>query len=215
VPVVTAPQSCVYSTTRCPGNSPKILWYFCSIHAKTTINWIIRMHSGCSKKIKIVIAVILSCHLLSAQHVHVMSTSGTGPAGLPIIVDGSKNPEAVPDDLAYRHFFAAFAAHPTPTSQELARQNAQLGPLQLAAADRGAFVGILGSFRVRLDQIEKAVAVAGTPANLASLQAQKVALAASTLANLRQTLTPAGVSRIDQYVQTRVKRHIVIYGGAM
>ena len=79
-----------------------------------------------------------------------------------------------------------------------------------------ALVGLLANFRVQLDQLESAfTAAATTPNALASLQAQKGALVASTLANLQQSLTPAGVSRVDQYVQTRVKTHIVIYGGTM
>lgn len=174
------------------------------------------MRSKCSIDVKITLflAVVLSCPTLRAQHVHAMSASGT-PVSLPVLVDGSKNPEKISDALAYRHFFAAFAAHPTPTSQELGRQNAQLAPLQLATADRGALVGILGTFRTQLDVIESAAAVAGTPTKLASLQSQKSTLVATTLANLKLVLTADGASRIDQYVQTRVKKHIVIYGGAM
>jgi hypothetical protein len=178
-------------------------------------------HLSINVKTTLFLAAVLSCRTLCAQHVHpmstsvTMSTSGTGPGTLPVLVDGSKNPEKISDALAYRHFFASFAAHPTPSSQEQGRQDAQLGPLQLAAADRRALVGILGSFRTQLDVIEKAAAVAGTPAKLASLRTQKSTLATTTLANLKQTLTPDGASRIDQYVQTRVKKHIVIYGGAM
>lgn len=164
-------------------------------------------------QIRFCVAVILSVGSLCAQHVHSMSASGT--ASLPVLVDGSKNPEKIPDSFAYLHFFAAFAAHPTSTAQEQGRQNAQLAPLQLAAADRGVITTILAGFRVQLDQIDTAVVVAGTPAKLASLEAQKSAIAATTLANLRQALTPDGASRMDHYVQTRVKAHIVIYGGAM
>ncbi|HEX4133763.1 MAG TPA: hypothetical protein VHY84_04005 [Bryobacteraceae bacterium] len=144
-----------------------------------------------------------------------MSAPGAAPGGLPVVVDGSKNPEKIPDTLAYQHFFAAFAAHPTPTAQEQGRQNAQLGPLQLAAADRATLVRTLAAFRVQLDQIASAVLVAGTPVALAGLQTQKSTLVVTTLASLRQALTSDGASRLDQYVQTRVKAHIVIYGGAM
>jgi hypothetical protein len=174
-----------------------------------------RLKRSANLQINLCVAVVLTCRLLSAQHVHVMSTTGAGPARLPVLVDGSKNPEKIPDSLAYLHFFAAFAAHPTPTAQEQGRQNAQLGPLQLAAADRSVITTVLAGFRVQLDQIESAVALAGTPATLASLRAQKSAVAATTLVNLRQALTPDGASRVDRYVQMRVKSHIVIYGGSM
>lgn len=58
------------------------------------------------------------------------------PNQLPVLVDGSKTPGQIPDNLAYQHFFAAISAHPSPTAQELARQNAQLLPLNLSATDR-------------------------------------------------------------------------------
>lgn len=134
---------------------------------------------------------------------------------LPVVVDGAKNPQKISDALAYSHFFTAFAAHPNPTPQEHGRQSAQLTSLQLQAADSAALVGLLASFRVELDQIESAFAAAAGPSALATLQAQKSALVATERAALQQSLTPAAVSRIDQYVQTRVKTHIVIYGGTM
>jgi len=163
-----------------------------------------------------IVAAFLACQALFAQHVHPMSSPGTGPGGLPVTVDGSKNPQNIPDALAYSHFFTAFAAHPSPTPQEQGRQNAQFTSLQLAAGDSAALIGLLANFRVQLDQLESAfTSAATTPNALASLQAQKGALVASTRANLQQSLTPAGATRVDQYVQTRVKTHIVIYGGTM
>src|ERR1700685_1568486 len=161
------------------------------------------------------VGIILSCQILCAQHVHVMSAAGAAPGSLPVIVDGSKNPELIPDTLAYQHLFAAFAAHPTPAAQEQGRQDAQLGPLQLAVADRATLVTTLAGYRVQLDQFASAVLAAGTPDALAGLLAQKSALVVTTLASLRQALTSDGASRLDQYVQTRVKAHILIYGGAM
>ena len=167
-------------------------------------------------QINILVAVVLSCRALSAQHVHgAVSVPGAARASLPVLIDGSKNPEKISDTLAYQHFFAAVAAHPAPTAQERDRQSAQLGPLQLTASDRATLVTTLAGFRVQLDSIAGAVAVAGTPDKLTSLQAQKTALVVTTLANLRQALTPDGASRLDHHIQTRVKAHIIIYGGAM
>lgn len=174
-----------------------------------------RTKRSINAKINLCAALILSCRVLCAQHVHVMSVPGAPPGGLPVLVDGSKNPEKIPDTLAYQHFFAAVAAHPTPTAYEQGRQSTQLGPLQLTAADRATLITALAGFQTQLDSIASAVLVAATPDQLTSLQAQKVALAAATLASLRQTLTPDGASRLDHHIQTRVKAHIVIYGGAM
>ncbi len=174
-----------------------------------------RYKSLISSQIKFLMAVILSGQVALAQHVHVMSTSGATQGSLPVIVDASKNPGLIPDALAYQHFFTAVAAHPSPTTQEQARQSAQLGPLQLSPADLTAMITILASFRVQLDQLVTAVSVATTPAAIAALQAQKAALAATTLVSLKQALTPAGAIQVNQYIQTRVKTHIKIYGGPM
>jgi hypothetical protein len=163
------------------------------------------------------VVAMLACQPSFGQHVHPMSTApGAGLGSLPVVVDGSKNPQSIPDALAYSHFFTAVAAHFNPTPQEQGRQNAQLTPLQLAATDLTAFTGLMSTFRVQLDQIEGTFkAAAASPAGLANLQTQKSDLVATTRANLQQALTSAAVIRIDQYVQTRVKTHIVIYGGQM
>ena len=55
---------------------------------------------------------------------------------LVVLVDGAKNPEQIPDDLAYRHFLVAVATHEKPSAEESGRQKAQLAPLGLAEADR-------------------------------------------------------------------------------
>lgn len=162
-----------------------------------------------------VATALLAGQALLAQHVHPMSAGAAGPGGLPVTVDGAKTPQGIPDALAYSHFFTAIAAHPSPTPQEQGRQNAQLTPLELAAGDLRALTGLLANFRVQLDQIESAIITATLASQVEGLRAQKSALVSTTLTNLQQTLTPAAVARIDQYVQTRVKTHIVIYGSTM
>ena len=37
---------------------------------------------------------------------------------LVVLVDGSKHPEQIPDDLAYRHYFLAVATHEQPSAEE-------------------------------------------------------------------------------------------------
>ena len=84
---------------------------------------------------------------------------------LPVLVDGSKNPEKIPDSLAYHHFFSAVSAHPTPSAQEVARQNAQLLPLKLSATDQQKLVQGARRFsgRTRPDRGRAAIAIYGCP----------------------------------------------------
>jgi hypothetical protein len=135
--------------------------------------------------------------------------------GLPVLVDGSKTPDQIPDTLAYQHFFTAAATHPVATAPEQGRQAAQLLLLQLAPTDQQTLISGLASFQTQLDQIASAALLATTPDQIAGLQTQRSALVTKTLANLQQVLTSDGASKLDQYVKTRVKVHIVIYGGPM
>jgi hypothetical protein len=132
-----------------------------------------------------------------------------------LVVDGSKTPDQIPDNLAYHHFFASVSAHPSPTAQGLGRQSAQLLPLNLSAADQQNLVQALAVFRAGLDPIEAALLAQPTPSQAASLMQQKDSLLASTMAAISSSLTSDGFGKLDQYVKTHVKQHIVIYGGTM
>ena len=173
------------------------------------------MHVSCRSFIA---AAILACGILFAQHTHPQA-SGASPLKLPILVDGSKTPDQIPDELAYQHFVKAVAAHPSPSAQEQARQSAQLLPLQLSASDQQNLITTLAVFRTRLDQIEldagqllSAAPGPNTPAQLAGLKTQESALLTNTLSDLRLSLSPEGTNHLDQYVRTHVKAHVVICG---
>jgi hypothetical protein len=52
-----------------------------------------------------VVAAVLACRVLSAQHSHAQASPSGSPMQLPVVVDGSKTPDQIPDNLAYHHFF--------------------------------------------------------------------------------------------------------------
>ena len=77
------------------------------------------------------------------------------------------SPDSIPDTLAFRHYFMAIAAHPAPSTEEGARQAAQLFPLGLSTVDRENLIKVLAAFRTKLDGIESArsqVLAGGSPA---------------------------------------------------
>ena len=151
----------------------------------------------------------LACQGITAQQAQVH---------LQVVVDGSVTPDLIPDSLAYRHFFTAAAAHPFPDATEQARQAAHLSRIGLSAADRQVLIAGLTSFRTELDDFESARASVTpgptTDAQVSALETQADNLVATTLQALRQSLTVYGVNLLDQYVKTRVKAHIRIYGGS-
>jgi hypothetical protein len=156
-------------------------------------------------------AIGLACFTLLCTPVGAQ-TSGT-VTNLVVIVDGSKNPEQIPDALAWRHFLVALATHEQPTAQEQLRQQAQFVPLALATADAQRIAGLLGKMTTQLEAIEKARENSdGANSTLAALKAQEEAVIASTIAAVRAAVTSDGLSRLSGYIGKTVKGSIKIYG---
>ena len=145
-------------------------------------------------------------------------TKPGSPMRLPVIVDGSKTPDQIPDELAYQHYLKAISAHPDPLPQERDRQAAQLNALNLSSSDRRALIAVLASLRTQLDLIENTrrsirPGPAGA-AQLSDLNIQENTLLTTALGNLRASMTLDGSYRLDQFVKTHVKARIKIYGTA-
>jgi hypothetical protein len=125
---------------------------------------------------------------------------------LVVIADGSKNPELIPDALAWRHFLTAIATHEQPTAQEQLRQQAQFAPLALATADAQQIAGLLGKMMTQLEAIEKARENSnGANSTLATLKAQEDAAIASTTAAVQAAVSSDGLSRLSGYIGKTVK----------
>ena len=133
---------------------------------------------------------------------------------LVVQVDGSVNPERIPDDLAWRHFLSAVAIHPSPTASESSRHKAQLAPLGLAAADSQLLTLELGRMLTQIDAIQSSMETTnpGDAASLAALKQQHDTLMAQTIVNVSSALSADGLSRLRTYITNTVKRNIVIYG---
>lgn len=140
---------------------------------------------------------------------------------LPVLVDGSKTPEAIPDRLAYKHFLLAVAEPEHPSPDESARQAARLAPLALSPSDYSDFVHQLGVFKSQLDDIEArrlriesdvSLESSSRESALLKLKAEQDSALTSILTALHDVMTADGASRLDRYIREQVKRRIVIYG---
>lgn len=166
------------------------------------------------------ILMLLAGFALNAQNAAPGSAAGS-PQGvtqvtkLVVLVDGSKHPEQIPDDLAYRHYFLAIATHEQPSAEEQARQKAQLAPLGLSELDRQQLAQQLGRMTTQLEAIEAEMEASdGTDAVLAAFKARHNALVSQTAATVRGALSPDGLSRLSRYIAESVKGKIKIYGSA-
>jgi hypothetical protein len=132
---------------------------------------------------------------------------------LVVLVDGSKNPEQITDDLAYQHFFLAVAAHEQPSTDESKRQDAQLSPVGLSQADRQVLTGELGRLTTQLEAIDAAMAASdGADSTLLGFRTQRDEAVSRTVGTVRSALTSDGASRLSRYIAETVKRNIKIYG---
>lgn len=140
---------------------------------------------------------------------------------LPVVVDGSKTPDLIPDQLAYRHLLMALAELQHPPAEAVGRRIAHLAGVGLSAADRQNLISAMSGVREQLDEIylateqaavDTSLTSAGKDTAIASLRAQQEVLLDATADKLKTALTNDGWLRLDAYVKDHVKRRIVIYG---
>jgi hypothetical protein len=153
-------------------------------------------------------------------------TSGAQPtpviaSSLPVVVDGSRDPELVPDAVAYRHLFSTTTVPSNASTEQVKRQLSRLAPVGFDDTDRDTYVQHMQSLRGTLDSI------AADRAPWSSLEAAGTATGQVVLKNsierekqvfegtrqlLQIALTQNGVQRLELYARNHVKRHIKIYG---
>jgi hypothetical protein len=142
---------------------------------------------------------------------------------LPVVVDGAKDPQSIPDALAYRHFIRALAESArsaNPTSLQVARRQALLARVGLSSDDRAAFIGALSGVDGQLAQVARArkqysreAISAGTAREpLQTLRLQEGEILDATRGRLEGALSGEGVRRLQTHIQEQVKKRIVIYG---
>ncbi len=136
------------------------------------------------------------------------------------LVDGSKTPDQIPDDLAYRHFILAIAEHQNPSQHEYKRRDTRLDPIGFSKQDHDSCIFALAGLREELDAIEadrKTIQVTAAPGDpgvqsrLTALKSQEGSAIAKVRSALRG-LSAAGQALLENYIKVHVKTHIVILG---
>jgi hypothetical protein len=152
-------------------------------------------------------------------------TSGTTVAQAPApkpdppgTIDGKKNPELIPDEVAYKMFFLAVAEPENPTPEQLRRARAKIAAAGLGEQDTEAFLTLLGQFHKVNADIKAQNAVIHErnpfPHQISSDWKEAVELdkrrrqnVADTIAALPARLTPEGLAKLQAHLQ-EVKRGI-------
>jgi hypothetical protein len=160
---------------------------------------------------------------MSARLAPGIAKSGPGDArsqvensgnSLPLAVDGEKNPERIPDSLAFRHFLSVTAINATATKHERGVRDAALALVQLSAEDRTAYLSAIGPLRDELTSIEqrRQRAAHDDAKSLNDLRIEQGRLLDDRAARAMASLSTEGAERLRQHINTRVKSRIKIYG---
>jgi hypothetical protein len=130
---------------------------------------------------------------------------------LEVVIDGSQNPESVPDELAYRHFILALLNDPSSVSSDNPRWQALVATLRLADEDKRLVASVILAARPRLLDISRGLADP-TLSDSDALRAEQSVALDLVKAQLDQSLSQAAATALLAHVRTYVKARIVIYG---
>jgi hypothetical protein len=139
--------------------------------------------------------------LIAGVSISFSQTSNNSKMQLNLMIDGSKNPELVTDDVAYRHFLTSIAAEGATASPavELRRREAKLKPLGLAKPDHDNLLQHVDNLRGQLKGIDSA---------------ERRLILDESVAALKSKLSATANLALDKYIQKQVKPHIKFYGGS-
>jgi hypothetical protein len=137
------------------------------------------------------IVIVVICCLAWSGHGFQQTPQAPLPSGS---VDGAVNPEAIPDVVAFRLFFAALVASSSSATQ-VTQSELTFSSLQLTDADKATFARALATFRNKLDT----ASALKTATNLDALSQDCVQA-------LKQSMSPDGFDRLLIYVRAEKRR---------
>lgn len=145
----------------------------------------------------------------------VLAANGQSMAA-PVIIDGTKHPELVPDSAAYRLYFLTVAVPADASDVEHRRQRAFLKMAGIGDEDLPYAISVLADFRSRYDDLVKqyndSVAQAdkvGQTPDSATFLLQRDALVQSVRDMLKLDISPASMAHLDAHMQ-REKRFMKV-----
>ena len=131
-------------------------------------------------------------------------------------IDGAKNPEMIPDVVAYRLWLITVSSGTNPTPSQRRRQRAFLSASGLGELDAEAAVPILdrskSEYNLLIAEFNKLAArasAANQEPDFITFLAKRDALVQSTREALKQALTPQGMAALNGHVQHE-KMHMKI-----
>jgi hypothetical protein len=123
---------------------------------------------------------------------------------VPVSVDGSVTPDAIPDRVAYRHFIVAASLSNAQDTESLARQRAVVDSVGLSLADRASLQTVLNDVADKVRRIDPT-------SSAAAQKAARDEVLSAAEDQVRFALSPAGLTQLQSRIEL-MKRRIKIYG---
>jgi hypothetical protein len=133
---------------------------------------------------------------------------------LAVRIDGSKRPDAISDELAYRHFFKTIIVNKTATPKDIAVRDSLLSKVGLSQTDRTKLLEMIRDVKDQLDAIEneRKGLTASDRNRLSALKGQRDRTLDDAVSAVLCSLQPDGRQLLERFVREHVKRRIVVYG---
>jgi sulfur transfer protein SufE len=139
----------------------------------------------------------------------------------PGTIDGAKNPELIPDDVAYRVLLLAIAEPEDASPEQKARARAKIVRAQLSEDDEVLFLTMATQYKTQIDslaaqaaQITNGIALVHPDSvqgrQLSQLGRQQDQVLVNTIAALKSRLSVGGSEKLDAHVQS-IKRKMKLY----
>lgn len=132
-------------------------------------------------------------------------TNGDAQSSSPEFIDGSKNPEMIPDIAAYRLIFLNLRISAMTDKDSSARQDSKLHSMGLTNTDAATMKAILMRFSTQYDAWEVQAKAMSEKDN----KALAISIVQGTRDLIVQRLSPGGAAKVDLYVQRAKARMIV------
>ena len=135
--------------------------------------------------------------LLSARQAQ---TTNTTPDG---VIDGPKNPDLIPDAVAFRLFFAAVAEPPAATAEQLKRQHEKLRYASLQDSDIAIVSDVLSTFHSRFNSGSAVLTPNALPEDIQAAYLVREKVVSDTRDELKRRLAPTSLTNLEQYIKSR------------
>lgn len=127
----------------------------------------------------------------------------------PGVIDGAKTPQFIPDSTAFRLVFLSLRVPKSPTDDDLKKQSSHFKHIGLSDADRVTAQNVLTQFDTAYHGWQTKYLQTSNPIDLAAATSEREAIVEETTANFLHQLSPAGATKLVQFVQAAKVRMVV------